>query len=965
MLWNRKGCINATKVPGYTVAQKTIGTTTVDMALKCGEHFPGCKTCGYDQQGVLKCLTCVAPSMLDANGKCAGNCPQNSMKGITGYCGPERKPRCGADDCVDCCPQAKCEFDIWNSNSTCSSCDSATKVMIDQNGVQKCLDPQICSAIQGAEIITDSADAKNKNCNCKTVNGSSHSMVFNKTDSTYSCMPCNTVEEEEMGMVCNQCRFRDMGYNLEKLCVDCDGKSSVYGYCVPNCMAGQTLVEVDHDKDANTPKVKVCQDVTTKICSCQKVKMVNNVAKCEYCFGKAIPSSDGSECEEIDMKLSNGKKLVYPNGTWTDNCTSSYAANPHGVCEPCDDGCGDCAYIDIPYTRASNTTNGTTNSSMPSNSTTAPTNSTGPAPSNMTAPTNMTNPPNATQVYTYKEKTCQRCMSKSAGDAADYFYMKNPDPKNSSEYINCMASCPAGFYVKGQRCFPCPPACTACALVTSPTDEFINCTSCGTYGTIKFTLTLVPDEESTTSRNQLVCNTTASAKELCELDGSSFYDETNDDCKQCGIGCDYCDSSATPPTCVCASSISVVTMSGGTKKVEGCVRGNATSNMVRCPKGFFFNDTSGECVSNTISKCDMQVGTGAKDCGQCEKGYVIKTSLTYAQYMNGSMLKGDCVDETTSNYCGTGKFHDRNQRACLPCDESNCTECEDYAFQCTTCKDANSVPDEYGFCKKDCSSVGANVMVGPNGTCDMCKHGFEMNNGTNGIECRKVCKMSQFQELKNNKWECTDCSADCLYGCEGGANMCFGCAYKLGKVEKSYNPFDPNATTTGVASAVNTTTCDYADCTSNCDFCSYNSSSSATSCYGCTQTFRPTANGGCESASGSSAGVPNCTASQTLISSSTGLECIDCPPGCLDCFMSKDPTANGTICRMCNSTGPLPYKEFGMCVDKCAAPSKPNHDGKCQLPPPHADQWGFVTEDPTDANTHNKIWVWNCTDTPV
>ena len=145
-----------------------------------------------------------------------------------------------------------------------------------------------------------------------------------------------------------------------------------------------------------------------------------------------------------------------------------------------------------------------------------------------------------------------------------------------------------------------------------------------------------------------------------------------------------------------------------------------------CKRGYFFDDSLGQCVRNCEYPCSSCVSASlAEESGQeclgCFAGYSL----------NGYECVADisCTETASCTACPNGYVLDAENSICIRCetDSSNCAKCKsvDELDVCRKCVSGYSLNTATGECVR-CESQCKKCMQNEPGQCISCADGFFM-----------------------------------------------------------------------------------------------------------------------------------------------------------------------------------------------------------------------------------------------
>ena len=176
---------------------------------------------------------------------------------------------------------------------------------------------------------------------------------------------------------------------------------------------------------------------------------------------------------------------------------------------------------------------------------------------------------------------------------------------------------------------------------------------------------------------------------------------------------------------------------------------------ISCGKGYWLNDTSGDCSPCTV-----------RDCNKCEKDPDVCEDCKYGFFSkNVTKLNDTC--ETAK--CALGSYPDIYDPYCKKCDAS-CRNCFDS-------KNSDCYECAYGYFFNNISQC-----VACNETCGDCEFDAEFcvgckgNTTLKGHDCVDRCAADEYVDEKEGK--CKKCSGSCGT-CLGSPDYCLECADKV------------------------------------------------------------------------------------------------------------------------------------------------------------------------------------------
>lgn len=413
---------------------------------------------------------------------------------------------------------------------------------------------------------------------------------------------------------------------------------------------------------------------------------------------------------------------------------------------------------------------------------------------------------------------CERCNS-------PYILYNSPDQGT----VQCVSSCPSGFYKDTFTCYRCNVTCATCNNTAN------NCTSCvsGLY------------------RYGQSCTST------CPV---GFYaDSTTQNCNACPSNCLTCDGSKCflcmagyslyNDTCysICPES----TFSSPEAKMcyncpSNCLTCADIENCTSCSvsTSLFNNTCLEDCPLSTYQKQESTTSicmpcvppcfscSSSSSCLSCIGGYIL----------NGTICQQDCSD---GYYVSTQQVNYNNQvqnqnfgsfSQCLPCNVE-CATCSDSASSCITCSDGYVLSS--GSCVTSCPLSTVNVdnictsclplcyQCSNSYTCDACVSTASLF----GSKCLTTCPSGYFSALVTNStsnvatYNCTLCSQHCL-SCNGRSQYnCLTCKEGYFLMENMcldscpVGSYPNSATRTCTSCPVSCTQC---TSFSNCSVCAQN-----------------------------------------------------------------------------------------------------------------------------------------------
>ncbi|KAL4465990.1 hypothetical protein ABPG74_004227 [Tetrahymena malaccensis] len=279
------------------------------------------------------------------------------------------------------------------------------------------------------------------------------------------------------------------------------------------------------------------------------------------------------------------------------------------------------------------------------------------------------------------------------------------------------------------------------------------------------------------------------------------YYNNNGNCAQCLPDCQECQNGSQCTVC-----------KGG--------RILNTSKICVCPSKYYWNGTI--CIACQNTSCDTCNTSDSTKCLTCPLNFYLFNQNCLQDcpsqtYKNSNTLKCEscltncktCIDGTSCQLCQPnfylsadkqscqltcpqGYQQNSNSFSCVPCQDSNCQQCQQSTDQCTKCGNNYNLqgtkcqqscdPTYYSdsFVCKLCSQKYTNCQICNSTQCLQCQASYFLYNRT----CTNLCPSGYFQDSSSPIQKCTQCSNASCQTCDPSlSSKCLTCSalqYKQG-----------------------------------------------------------------------------------------------------------------------------------------------------------------------------------------